>query len=162
MNFVSLWIEGEAEGNEKPSNEGGSCDQGARATSECLSRWPSTTKPGQELLSCQHLAATIQPREDHSCCFPRRQCDPQRRASQVAGQEKEARKLRVMEIGSMPRRYGTPDRPDRWVTTLEGADRAAKVQMRGQQRFCTYLGTLEYEQGQDLTLQKELMLDTAR
>lgn len=37
-------------------------------------------------------------------------------------QEKEGRKLRVMKIGSMPRRYSTPDR---WAITLEGADRAA-------------------------------------
>lgn len=64
-------------------------------------------------------------------------------------QEKEGRKLRVMKIGSMPRRYSTPDR---WATTLKvRIEPPASNERLGQPKLPAvprYSG----EQGQDLTL----------
>lgn len=159
--FVSLWVEGDAEGNGKHSVKW-KFDQDRKATSECLSCSPSTTRPRQELLSCQHLATTIHPREDRSCCFPRRQCDPQsaHRRLQVARQEKEGS---CESWRSVQCQGATAPQTGRQVgNNLGRCGSSRQVRMGGQQRLCTYLGTLEYEQGQHLTLVKELTLDTAR
>lgn len=62
---------------------------------------------GKSFFLCHHLAVTIHPREDRLRCFPRSAVGS---TACIAGGRLQRRKLRVMGIRSMPRRYSTPDR----------------------------------------------------